>query len=264
MCGSFWLLMIARPCYLTMHAYFPSRTMRFDPESGAHAARLQQQQANPYGSPTSGYTGGYGYGGPTGGYGGPTGGYGGPTGGYGGPTGGYAGPTGGYAGPTGGYGGPTGAPYTNGGARSSAWQGAGATGQQQQQQQPVQPSSLKDCPSAELLEKLPRMQRLMLRTLACVPEGAAAINPLCLVSVCKACMHVCDQLYVCVFFVIAHAMRHGSVCDDACGHEALDLQRMALVGRLQCPGSAAYSLLDSGFESVQSQPRWCGGVPRQL
>jgi hypothetical protein len=130
------------------------RAMRFDPESGAHAARQQQ---------------GYGMSGP-GGYGG----YGGPTGGsgYGGPTGGYGGPTGGgYGGQTGGaYGGPTGGGYSN-----------GATGNGQAA--PPTASSLKDCSAEVLLERLPRMQRLMLRMLACVPEGAAAAHPVCLVSV---------------------------------------------------------------------------------
>jgi hypothetical protein len=119
--------------------------MRFDPESGAHAARQQQ---------------GYGaYSGPTGGaYGGSTG------GGYGGPTGG------GYGGPTGGaYGGPTGGSYGNGAASNG-------------QAAPPAASSLKDCNAELLLERLPRMQRLMLRMLACVPEGAATQHPVCLVS----------------------------------------------------------------------------------
>jgi hypothetical protein len=41
---------------------------------------------------------------------------------------------------------------------------------------------LKDCPTPELLQHLPRMQRLMGRLLMCVPEGAAAIHPIILVS----------------------------------------------------------------------------------
>ena len=165
------------------------RAMRFDPEAGAHAARAAQQQAaagatGAYGGQTGAYGGATGaYGGPTGAYGGPTGAYGGQTGAYGGPTGyggggAYGGPTGAYGGPTGAYGGPTGASYANGG---------GAPQQQQQypgQQQPPPPQalSLKDCAAADLLERLPRMQRLMLRTVACVPEGAAAFNPLVLTA----------------------------------------------------------------------------------
>lgn len=48
---------------------------------------------------------------------------------------------------------------------------------------PLAPAiSLKDCSGADLLEHLPRVQRLMLRTVACVPEGAAKENALCLVS----------------------------------------------------------------------------------
>lgn len=130
--------------------------MRFDPEGGAQAAR-QQQQGQPYGGPTGGY----------GGYGGPTGGY---SGGYGGATGGYGGPTGGGYGSSG---------YSNGGPYNSPRQGGAANGGQQP---PAQTSSLKECDTAELLEKLPRVQRLMLRMLSCVPEGAAAMNPLCLVG----------------------------------------------------------------------------------
>jgi len=145
------------------------RAIRFDPESGAHAAR--QQQASQYG----------GYGGPTGGaYGGATGAaYGGATGAaYGGATGAaYGGATGAaYGGATGAaYGGATGAygsGHANGGASSSA----------NGQQPAVAAVSLKDCSATELLERLPRMQRLMLRMLACVPDGAAAYNPLCLVG----------------------------------------------------------------------------------
>ncbi|GBF95458.1 hypothetical protein Rsub_08420 [Raphidocelis subcapitata] len=183
------------------------RSMRFDPEAG-NPARHQLAAfgyGGALGGPTGGPTGGFG--GPTGGYGGPTGGYGGPTGGYGGPTGGYGGPTGGYGGPTGGYGGPTGG-YGGGyggppGGYGGPTGGAGFAngGQQIQQQHPGQQggpqlgqqltgqsgqgqaqsgTSLKDCAASELLDLLPRMQRLMLRVLACVPEGAAAYNPICL------------------------------------------------------------------------------------
>lgn len=137
--------------------------MRFDAEAGTHAAR--QQAGGGY----NGVAGGGAYGGPTGAYGGPTGApgsaYGGPTGAYGGPTGAYGGPTGAYGGPTGAYGGPTG--YGGGPANGAA--------------PPPEAMSLKDCPAADLLERLPRMQRLLARMLACVPEGAAAYNPLCLV-----------------------------------------------------------------------------------
>lgn len=165
--------------------------MRFDPESGAHAAR-QQQQAQ-YGG-YAGAAGGYGgapsaYGGPTGAYGGATGAYGGQTGAYGGQTGAYGGQTGAYGGATGygggagAYGGATGASmyagatgaHTNGGGAANG--GAGGS-----QQAAPAALSLKDCSGGELLERLPRMQRLMLRMLACVPEGAAAYNPLCLVG----------------------------------------------------------------------------------
>lgn len=141
--------------------------MRFDPESGT-AARQQH-------AATSGFGG---YGGPTGaGYGGPTGaGYGGPTGaGYGGPTGaGYGGPTGAASG--GAYGGLTGG-YTNGATGGTPRGTANGT---------VTASSLKDCGADDLLERLPRVQRLMLRMLACVPEGAATTNALCLVGVASA------------------------------------------------------------------------------
>jgi hypothetical protein len=40
---------------------------------------------------------------------------------------------------------------------------------------------LKDCPAEELLQHLPRMQRLLKHLVACVPEGAAAFNPIILV-----------------------------------------------------------------------------------
>jgi hypothetical protein len=175
--------------------------MRFDPEAGNPAR--QQLAAFGYGGALGGPTGGPtgGFGGPTGGYGAPTGGYGGPTGGYGGPTGGYGGPTGGYGGPTGGfgggyggpngYGGPTGG-YSNGGPQPQQPQqqlgqqqgphpGQQLTGQSGQGGAQSGPA-LKDCGASELLDLLPRMQRLMLRVLACVPEGAAAYNGICLVS----------------------------------------------------------------------------------
>ena len=42
--------------------------------------------------------------------------------------------------------------------------------------------SLRDCGAAELLDRLPAVQRLMLRAVACVPEGAAAAHPLCLTA----------------------------------------------------------------------------------
>ncbi len=43
-------------------------------------------------------------------------------------------------------------------------------------------ASLKDCNAHELLEKLPRVQRLMGRMLACMPEGSAAQHPIVLTS----------------------------------------------------------------------------------
>jgi len=136
--------------------------MRFDPESGTHPTRTQQQPGA-YGSPRGGFTGSPGGRG-SGGYGGPTGG-----GGFGGPSGGgYGGSTGGYT--TGGGGG-----HANGSG------GYGALNGQQQAAAPVA-TSLKDCSAEQLLERLPRVQRLMLRMIACVPEGVAGENPLCLVS----------------------------------------------------------------------------------
>jgi hypothetical protein len=49
---------------------------------------------------------------------------------------------------------------------------------------------LKDCPTPELLQHLPRMQRLMGRLLMCVPEGAAVVHPIILVSF---------SVFVCLF-----------------------------------------------------------------
>eukprot|EP00879_Flechtneria_rotunda_P002687 GHRR01002893.1.p1 GENE.GHRR01002893.1~~GHRR01002893.1.p1 ORF type:complete len:728 (+),score=275.11 GHRR01002893.1:55-2184(+) len=156
------------------------RTMRFDPEGNVPSGspkseQLQQQQTGqPYGNgaaaagPYSGATGAYGnpYAGATGAvgpYAGAPGAYGGP---YGGPTGAYAGPTGAYAGPTGAngygaYGGPTGAAANT---------------------PPPAPVKLKDCSTTDLLQHLPRMQRLMGRLLMCVPEGSSAMHPVILTS----------------------------------------------------------------------------------
>lgn len=42
-------------------------------------------------------------------------------------------------------------------------------------------SRLKTCPAHELLEKLPRILKLMGRMIACQPEGSAATHPIVLV-----------------------------------------------------------------------------------
>lgn len=143
------------------------RAMRFDPE-GATSARQhsQQQQPGTYAGAAGAYAGSAGaYGGGTTPWAGPTGAHAGQPGAYAGRTGGFhAGP---YAGAAGPYAGPTGYGAARGGG------GAGGP--------PAEPVDLKTCGAEPLLDCLPRLQKLLLRTMACVPEGAAAGHPLCLV-----------------------------------------------------------------------------------
>ncbi|WIA23438.1 hypothetical protein OEZ85_000192 [Tetradesmus obliquus] len=161
------------------------RTMRFDPEGNvatpAQQQQQQQQMAGGYANGSAaGATGGYGAQGP---YGGPTG-AGAAAGPYGGPTGAYGSA---YGGPTGApYGGPTGGPYggltgANGyGSYGGAPGGAAATAAAPPQA--TASIKLKDCATPELLQHLPRMQRLMGRLLMCIPEGAASAHPIILTS----------------------------------------------------------------------------------
>eukprot|EP00775_Hariotina_reticulata_P008689 gene8689-8870_t len=137
------------------------RSMRFDPEGNVStAAQAQQQHMNPYenGGPAAGATGAHGQQG----YGSNA--Y---SSAYGGPPG-----TSGYSG---GYG---------GGHSSSAGGPAPA------------PASikLKDCSTAELLEHLPKMQRLMGRLSVCVPEGAAATHPVILAA-SEGVMNLADKFF---------------------------------------------------------------------
>ena len=154
----------------------PRRTMRFDPEAGPGSARqtLEQQEAGSAGRGGPTGAGAYsGCAGPSAAYAGAAGGYHGA--GYPGPHGSYGHPPGyGNSSPVGGYTSAHGAERGYGGVG-----GAGAAGMP-----PPAAVNLKDCSGADLLEHLPKVQSLMLRTLACVPEGEAAKNPLCLVSRC--------------------------------------------------------------------------------
>ncbi|KAI8472078.1 MAG: ANTH domain-containing protein [Monoraphidium minutum] len=134
---------------------------------GRGADEQQQQYTGGYGaSPRGGSGGGAGYGASPrgGGYGG--------YGGYGSPPGAvrYATPS-----PTGGFhAAGVGSPRAAGAA---GWAAAAAGGGADRA-----PVSLKDCSAADLLEHLPRVQRLMLRAAACVPEGAAAGNLVCMTA----------------------------------------------------------------------------------
>jgi hypothetical protein len=71
---------------------------------------------------------------------------------------------------------------------------------------------LKDCPTPELLQHLPRMQRLMGRLLMCVPEGAAAVHPIILVRC--AVVEACFQLFPAV--VLQWERRGIQWCGLAC------------------------------------------------
>jgi hypothetical protein len=50
-------------------------------------------------------------------------------------------------------------------------------------------SRLKSCSGQELLERLPKVQRLLSRMLACVPDGAAGYHPIVLVRPRSSGLH---------------------------------------------------------------------------